>query len=211
LYSWLTTISNHLHFFKKKGSPKDDSFAQSLRDEQPAPDPEQLKRDIASCAPEDPDVNALIQYRNTQLAHRGHTLALQGEVAELPQLPHEQIERLLLRAKTILNRYNYMFDSSMYVMGSAGDGSPRAIFEAVQRDIDRREQQRIAQIAAGEAYLDNFRRKMEKINRKFAGREDQARSERSALAERYGFTIDAEGNPTGVIIWRNPQSQNKKS
>jgi len=207
LHSWLTMIRDHLHRFGKQAAAQrtpEDPFTQWLPDDATTPDPEQLNRDIAQCATSDPDVKALVKYRNTQLAHRGRKLSLQGDAAKLPTLLYEQVERLLERARTLLNRYNYMFDASFFSMTPLGHDAVETVFECVQRDLDHREQQEAERIGAAKARMEEFQRQIQLINAMAEEREDEARAERKELAERYGYTINDAGDITGVVLWRNP-------
>lgn len=107
-----------------------------------------LLSDLQSCSKYDPDVRALLQYRSNVLAHRGAKLAMQGSAAQLPQLDIAQIDRLLDRAKTILNRYSLLFNASAYSMKPVGNGDVEHVFRRMQSDIDRTKQEIDAQAAA---------------------------------------------------------------
>lgn len=194
LYSWLTTIRNHPHLLRKEGPPN----------------PEHLERDIALCATSDPDVRALVWYRNTQMSHRGRKLSLQGDAAKMPALLYEQVERLLDRARTLLNRYTFMFDASIFRMAPLGHDAVETVFECVQRDLDHREEKEVARIAAAQARVQEFQRQIQLINDDAEGREEEAHTERKALAERYGYTINDAGDITGVVLWRNPTTYIKR-
>lgn len=157
LRSWLVSIRDHTHFFGKDAAKlrrPDDPFVQWLP-ENSVPDPEQLSRDIELCSMHDPDVKALIKYRHTVLAHRGAELSKQGDTAKLPDLLYEQIERLLSRARDILNRYNYMFDASIFGMTPLGHDAVERVFEGMQRDLDRQKAVVAAQVAAIEGCSDS--------------------------------------------------------
>jgi hypothetical protein len=208
LYAWLITIRDHLHLFGKHPvhqRPSDDPFAPMLTQGEAVPDPQQLECDIALCATTDSDVQALVRYRNNLLAHRGRKLSLQGDAAQLPTLLYEQIDRLLDRARTLLNRYNYMFDASVFSMTPLGHDAVETVFECVQRDLDHREEQETARIAAAQARIEEFQRQIQLINATAEGREDEALADRKALAERYGYTINDAGDITGVALFRGPR------
>ncbi|WP_266170749.1 hypothetical protein [Dyella subtropica] len=208
LYAWLTTIRSHLRLFGNHPvhhRPSDDPFAKWLPEGVVAPDTQQLEDDIALCAIADPDVLALVRYRNNLLAHRGRKLSLQGDAAKLPTLLYEQIDRLLERARTLLNRYNYMFDASVFSMTPLGHDAVETVFECVQRDLDHREEKEAARMAAAQARVQEFQHHIQLINATAEGREDEARAERKALAERYGYTINDAGDITGVVLFRGPK------
>ena len=208
LRSWLVCIRDHLHLFGKdavKLRRPGDPFVQWLP-ENAVPDPVQLDKDIDLCSMQDPDVTALIVYRSTVLAHRGAKLSKQGATAKLPELLYEQIERLLARARDILNRYNYMFDASFFSMTPLGHDAVERVFEAMQRDLDQHKASIAAQVAAVEAKRLDFEGQMQRINERVTGREVDASEERKALAERFGYSIDAIGEITGIVLWRNGQA-----
>lgn len=143
-----------------------------------------------------------MKYRNTQLAHRGRKPSLQGDAAKLPTLLYEQVERLLERARSLLNRYNYMFDISFFSMTPLGHDAVETVFECIQRDLDHREKKEAERIAVAKARMDEFKRQVQFINRAAEGRENEALAERTALAQRYGYTINELGDITGVVVWR---------
>jgi len=109
LKSWLVTIREHQSLFTKDAFERrlsNDPFAKWLLEDVKEPDIATLSADIDSSSKTDPDVLALVKYRGNVLAHRGANLAKQGTTAQQPQLNVDQIERLLERARTILNRYS---------------------------------------------------------------------------------------------------------
>lgn len=138
--SWLEAIREHLHLFNKEGVLRrrpDDPFVKMMSPADAKPDLDQLECDIKSCLNSDPDIKALNKFRATLLAHRGAKLARRDDVTRLPPLLFEQVERLLNRAKTLLNRYSFMFDNSGYSMIPHGHGDLANIFDSIQRDLDR--------------------------------------------------------------------------
>ena len=205
--SWLVSIRDHTHLFGKEAAKLrrlGDLFVQWLPDDA-VPDPEQLQKDIDLCSMQDPDVKALVRYRHTVLAHRGAELSKHGNTAKLPELLYEQIDRLLARAKDILNRYNYMYDASFFGMTPLGHDAVERVFESMQRDLDQHKAKVAAQVAAGEAWQQDFVTQMQRINEAASGREAEASEERKALAEQFGYTIDEVGGITGVVLWRKGQ------
>lgn len=138
--SLLEAIRDHLHLFNidevSRRRPADDPFVKMMPPEDVKPDPERLEEDIGLCSTSDDDVKALITFRNNLLAHRGAKLVRQDDVTKLPQLLVEQLERLLDRAKTLLNRYSFMFDDSGDPMIPHGHGDLVNIFDSVQRGLD---------------------------------------------------------------------------
>jgi hypothetical protein len=208
LRSWLVSIRDHTHLFGKDAAKlrrPGDPFVQWLP-ENSVPNPAQLNQDIELCSKQDPDVKALIKYRHTVLAHRGAELSKQGATAKLPELLFEQIERLLARARDILNRYNYMFDASFFGMTPLGHDAVEHVFEGMQRDLDRQKAIVAAQVAAVESRQLDFETQIQRINESSQGRELETGQERQALAKRFGYTIDDLGRITGVVLWRNGES-----
>lgn len=63
-----------------------------------------------------------------------------GDPAKLPPLLIEQVERLLERAITLLNRYAYMFETTLYATQPVGHDHIERIFAMMQSDLDRRAQ-----------------------------------------------------------------------
>jgi len=207
LRSWLVSIRDHTHLFGKDAAKlrcPDKPYRQWLP-EGAVPDPVQLEKDIDLCSRQDSDVAALVVYRSSVLAHRGARLSKQGAAAKLPELLYEQIERLLARASDILNRYNYMFDASFFSMTPLGHDAVERVFESMQRDLDQHKAKVAAQAAAVKARQLDFEHQMRHINNTAPGRDAEARGERQALAERFGYTIDDLGDITGVVLWRQGQ------
>jgi AbiU2 len=150
LKNWLVTIGEQRHLFTIDAFARrlsDDPFAKWLLEDVKELDLDTLLSDIQSCSNYDPDVRTLFQYRSNVLAHRGAKLARQGPAAQQPQLDTEQIERLLDRAKTILNHYSLMFNASAYSMRPVGHDDVEHVFRRMQRDIDRTKKEIEAQAA----------------------------------------------------------------
>ncbi|WP_213298064.1 hypothetical protein [Paraburkholderia sacchari] len=150
LKNWLVTIGEHRHLFTVDAFTRrisDDPFAKWLLEDVNELDMDALLSDIQSCSNYDPDVRALFQYRSNVLAHRGAKLAKQGSAAQQHQLDSERIERLLDRAKTILNRYSLLFNASAYSMRPVGHEDVEHVFHRMQRDINHTKLEIEAQIA----------------------------------------------------------------
>lgn len=138
--SWLEAIREHLHMFNKESALQrrpGDPFVQWMKPDAAKPDPIQLEQDINACSLKDSDINALIVYRNILLAHRGGTVTRRDNASEIATLSEEQVKRLLDRAHMLLNRYSYMFDTSIYGTKPSGNDQVHLVFEAMQRDFDR--------------------------------------------------------------------------
>ena len=151
LKSWLVTIREHQSVFTKDAFERrlsDDPFAKWLLDDVKEPDIATLSADIDSCSKTNPDVLSLLKYRGNVLAHRGANLAKQGITGQQPQLNVDQIERLLERARTILNRYSLLFNATAYSMRPVGHDDVEHVFRRMQCDITRAKEEVEAQIAA---------------------------------------------------------------
>lgn len=212
LRSWLSSIREHLHLFGKDAVVKrrpGDPFVQWMNADAAVPDPAVLDLDIKLCSKSDPDVSALFVYRNNVLAHRGAKLSRQGDSANLPDLFVEQIERLLARARDILNRYSYLFDASFFGMTPLGHDAVERVFKGMQRDLDQRKADIAAQAPTVETKRLDFMRQIQLINDESAGNHEKASKDREALAKRFGHTIDSGGQITGVVPWTNPSKQDE--
>jgi hypothetical protein len=152
LRSWLSAIRDHLHLFGKSKAAQrrpNDPFAAWISENAAKPDPMQLDLDIKSCSRrDDPDAQALNIFRDNLLAHRNADLMKEGDPAKLPPLLVEQVDRLLARAITLLNRYAYMFETSMYGTQPIGHDHVERVFAYVQCVLDQIECRIETQVAA---------------------------------------------------------------
>lgn len=156
--SWLRIIKENLHLFGKDAALRrrpDDPFANWIPEDADRPDQDQLDRDIKSFSKSDHDVASLFKYRDKLLAHRAPQIGKKWHDSSVPSLTFEQVDRLLSRAQTVLNRYNYMFDASIFHMVPLGHDDVGRIFEIVQRDIDQRE----SEVAREASLLEQHRAK----------------------------------------------------
>lgn len=207
LRSLLLLTSNHRHYFGKGAAARrqeDDPFAQWLPDDAVAPEPAQVATDVAMCERTDPDVAALALFRDNFIAHRSTKLSMSNAPPTVT-LEQERIERLLDRAHTLLNRYSYMRDASFFSMTPLGHDAVEAIFKCVQEHLNHLRERREAETAAAEARRLEFELALQLINANAEGREEEARAERKALAERFGLTINDAGDRFGVVIFRGPK------
>ncbi|MBT2119107.1 hypothetical protein KK141_18170 [Dyella sp. LX-66] len=208
LRSLLMLTRDHRHYFGKGASAQrqaDDPFAQWLPDDAVAPEPAQVTADIALCARTDPDVAALALFRDNFIAHRSTKLSMSEKPPTMP-LQHERIEHLLDRARTLLNRYSYMRDASFFSMTPLGHEAVEAIFKCVQGQLNHLRKRCEAEAAAAEARSWEFELALQQISATAEGREEEARAERKALAERFGLTINDAGDRFGIVIFRGPKA-----
>lgn len=139
LLSWLRTIEGNLHIFEVnafKERLKANPYVQSLADSAEKPDPAALALDIAACMATDPLVRKLTTYRGSTAAHRSKKLALRPRTAgQPPSLTDADVEVLLSRAKTILNRYSYMFSAEVHSTSMIGHDDHKYIFKSVEKNV----------------------------------------------------------------------------
>jgi hypothetical protein len=113
LLSWLKTIQANLHLFEVvefKKRLSGNTFVDSLAEYPRMPDATTLEQDIRLCSAADPQVRLLLQHRGNLFAHRNaRTTAAGRSLSEEFAIPAEDLEALLLRAHTILNRYSSLF------------------------------------------------------------------------------------------------------
>lgn len=208
LRSLLMLTQDHCHYFGRGAAPQrqaDDPFAQWLPDDAVAPEPAQVAADIALCERIDPDVAALALFRDNVIAHRSTKLSMSEELPTMA-LEHARIERLLDRAHTLLNRYSYMRDASFFSMTPLGHEAVETIFKCVQEHLNHLRERREAEAVAAEARRLEFELALQHINATAEGREEEARAERKALAERFGLTINDVGDRFGAVIFRGPKA-----
>ena len=114
LNSLLKTIRDNFHLFEKDsfkarlaGNPFVDSLAAAVT----APSGADLDADMLLCSTNDPLVRKLVAYRGSYVAHKSARIARRTSDTPSPvSAPTDgEVETLLLPAKTILNRYSYLF------------------------------------------------------------------------------------------------------
>lgn len=157
LRSWLITIQDNLHLFDKtafRERLKDNPYVASLTSDSKKPDPAELKQDIVACSCSEPVVNKLIIYRGNRIAHRNAKLLIGTQAPSSNQaLTFQDLNILLERAKTILNRYSYLFEASVYSTKIVGRDDYNCIFMAVEEKVNLAQLQRdlLAQRATEQA------------------------------------------------------------
>jgi hypothetical protein len=141
LQSWLKTIKENLHIFEIsefKLRLSDNAYVESLAEKPRIPDLATLEADISDCAPTDPLVKKLIIHRGNTVAHRNAKLAFSGKPPPLELvLSDEDFETLLLRARTVLNRYCQLFAAQAYSVGMIGRDDFKFIFSSVVSAVER--------------------------------------------------------------------------
>lgn len=145
LRSWLLTIEENLHFFDVESFRerlKDNPYVASLTADSRKPDSDTLENDLALCSSNDPIVKRLTVYRSNRIAHRNAKALLSPEdIGEKFGLTFEDIRTLLERAKTILNRYSYLFAASTYSTKVVGHDDFEYIFKCVEEKVEETRRQ----------------------------------------------------------------------
>lgn len=141
LLSWLKTIQANLYLFETpefKRRLAGNAFVDSLAEDIRSPDLAKLKTDIGDCAATDPLVKKLMAHRNNAVAHRSAKRALSNKAPPLDRaLSVEDIEALLDRARTVLNRYCQLFSAEAYSVSMIGRDDFKFIFSSVVSAVER--------------------------------------------------------------------------
>lgn len=139
LLSWLTTIQENLHLFDEEAFRerlRDNPYVASLTQGSRKPDPALLADDVVACSNSDSIVKKLTVYRSNRIAHRNaKALLAPGDIGEKFGLTFDDIRTLLERAKTILNRYSYLFVASVYSTKVIGHDDFEYIFKCVEEKV----------------------------------------------------------------------------
>lgn len=141
LLSWLKTILANLEIFETPafkcrlaGNPFVDSLAEDCR----RPDLATLETDIVNCSASDPLVKKLIAHRGSAVAHRSAKLAISSKLLSMElTLSVEDLEALLTRARTVLNRYCQLFAAETYSVSMIGRDDFKFIFSSVVAAVER--------------------------------------------------------------------------
>jgi hypothetical protein len=145
LRSWLTTIQDNLHLFDEdsfRERLKQNPYVASLAQDSRRPDAVMLADDIAECTSTDAIVKKLTVYRSSRIAHRNaKALLTPRDIGERFGLTFDDIHTLLERAKTIVNRYSYMFAASVYSTKVVGHDDFEYIFKCVEEKVEEARRQ----------------------------------------------------------------------
>jgi len=131
---------------------KDNPFVESLAQDARRPDEATLRQDAASVSEKsDPLVKRLLAIRNRVLAHRDPRVVLGAVSDPIGAMDGKDIDALLARAATIVNRYGIMFRAGTSLMSIVGQDDFRRVLEHVRRDVAACEKQIADEIARLEA------------------------------------------------------------
>jgi len=143
LRSWLMTIQENLYLFDEESFRerlKDNPYVASLAQGSCKPDAAMLAHDITTCESTDLVVKKLTMYRSNRIAHRNAKALLSpSDIGERFGLTFDDIRTLLERAKTIVNKYSYMFSASFYSTKVVGRDDFNYIFKCVAEKVDEAE------------------------------------------------------------------------
>lgn len=159
LRTWLGTIEANAHLFDREGFRerlKDNPFVDSLSASARKPHPVTLKNDVATVSSQSDElVQRLCDLRNKVLAHRDPLLVVEPQWANTGELSNTDIETLLDRAVTVVNRYNSLFRARSYSTNIVGRDDYESMLRLVRRGIDAHEAEIEAQIAEAQRNASN--------------------------------------------------------
>lgn len=140
LRSWLLTIQSNMHLFEEpafRERLKDNPHVDNLAKDRTLPDAASLAQDISLCSSSDPIVRKLMIYRGSRIAHRNAKSLLNARtLGDADGLTFDDLQMLLDRAKTILNRYSYLFSSAVYSTKVVGRDDYEYIFKCVEEKVE---------------------------------------------------------------------------
>ena len=116
LRTWLGVINEHAYLFDQRNFRqrlKDNPFVESLAQDARKPDSVHLDLDKKSVAASDSIVSKLVSFRNKYLAHRDLSTVLSRAVPSQGQLTWADVDTLIERATTIINRYSSLFRAAV--------------------------------------------------------------------------------------------------
>jgi hypothetical protein len=144
LPSWLQTIKCNLHLF---GAGHGAQSPDVIRRGAEPPDLEQLAQDIDSVTTADSLVKKLTSLRGNVIAHTNARNVVEARrLEDRFALTYEEINTLIARAETILNRYSILFNGMAYSSLKVGRDVLRNILKAVRADIERWDAERASEI-----------------------------------------------------------------
>lgn len=138
LRSLLDTIAANLHLFDQapfKERLKENPFVQSLAEGARRPDDATLAQDVLAVSEKDQLVARLLALRNRVLAHRDPRVVLGTAADPVGVLDDKDIDALVARAGTTVNRYSILFRAASSFMKIVGEDDFRDVLERVRRDI----------------------------------------------------------------------------
>jgi hypothetical protein len=157
LPSLVDTIAANQHLFDDgpfRERLKDNPFVESLAQGAQRPDAATLAKDAATVSEKsDPLVKRLLAIRNRVLAHRDPRVVLGTVQDPTGAIDNADIDTLLDRAATIVNRYGIMFRAGSSLMSIVGQDDFRPVLEHIRRDVAAYEKQITDEIARAQAQI----------------------------------------------------------
>lgn len=141
LTSLVSTISANVHFFEVdhfRERLKDNPFVASLAASVRPPDIATLTVDSEAVSESDPLVKKLITLRNRVIAHRDPTVVLGASQSPPGDLSEVEIDSLLERAATTVNRYSSLFKANTHSMRILGHDDFRRVLGHVKDGLNAR-------------------------------------------------------------------------
>jgi hypothetical protein len=157
LPSLVDTIAANQHLFDDepfRERLKDNPFVESLAQGAQRLDAATLAEDAATISEKsDPLVKRLLAIRNRVLAHRDPRVVLGTVQDPSGAIDNTDIDTLLDRAATIVNRYGIMFRAGSSLMSIVGQDDFRRVLEHIRRDVAAYEKQIADEIARAQAQI----------------------------------------------------------
>lgn len=142
LRTWLQLVTDNVHLFDERNFRqrlKDNLFVMSLAQDARGPDLDQLARDKKSVEKNDRLVDMLVTHRNTSLAHFDPDKVLNDRSVNPEELTWPDVDILIDRAVTIVNRYSSLFRASTYTHNIVGHDDYKFLLRMVREWLMERE------------------------------------------------------------------------
>ncbi len=141
LHGLLLTIKANPGIFEEaqfRERLKDNPHVDSLAKHGTVPDRFELERDLALTSVDDPDVSVLYKWRGSVVAHSNAEIAKGSKqwTKDNP-LSSERIEKLIVRAYEIFNRYCVLFNATSYSKLLIGEGDYENLFKLLRLGLQQ--------------------------------------------------------------------------
>jgi len=138
LASLVETIRANQHLFDEasfRERLKDNPFVDGLAKDARRPDSATLDSDARSVVESDTLVERLVAIRNRVLAHRDPRVVLGASDDPAAALAAVDVDTLLARAATVVNRYGILFRAGSHLMRIVGHDDFRSVLRHVRSDL----------------------------------------------------------------------------
>ena len=146
LYSWLLTIREKIDLFDEdnfRERLKDNPYVNSLASDSRKPDQKTLEEDIQLCSSTNDLVKTLLIHRGNRVAHRNASDVIKDKkIGDKYPLTYGDVETLLKRATTILNRYSNLFSANTYSTQMIGHDDFNYIIKCVEEKVQQSRNER---------------------------------------------------------------------